>query len=154
MTSRVPRTGVLVCFLALVVGGGLGIGYATAPGEWYTTLATPSFTPPAWVFPIAWTVLYVLIAIAGWRTFVREAGGRSMKIWWLQLFLNFLWPIVFFGAHAIGMAFAIIMLLLSAIVLFIANVAPRDGLSALLFTPYAAWVAFAAILNGAIFAAN
>jgi benzodiazapine receptor len=57
----------LILFLLLVVGGGLAIGYFTAPGEWYAGLAKPSFNPPAWLFGPVWTVLYILIAVAGWR---------------------------------------------------------------------------------------
>src|SRR4051794_28977474 len=82
----------------------------TAPGEWYAALAKPSFNPPNWLFAPVWTVLYVLIAVAGWRTFERDQRGGPMKLWWAQLALNFLWSPVFFGAHRIGLALLIILL--------------------------------------------
>jgi len=144
----------LILFVALVLGGGLAIGYATAPGEWYGGLVKPSFNPPGWVFAPVWSVLYVLIAIAGWRVWRKSAAGSAMKVWWLQLALNFLWSPVFFAAHQIGLAFGIILLMLAAIIAFIALAWREERAAAWLFVPYAAWVAFAAMLNGAIFAVN
>jgi tryptophan-rich sensory protein len=144
----------LILFVALVLGGGLAIGYATAPGEWYGGLVKPSFNPPGWVFAPVWSVLYVLIAIAGWRVWRKGAAGSAMKVWWLQLALNFLWSPVFFAAHQIGLAFGIILLMLAAIIAFIALAWREERAAAWLFVPYAAWVAFAAMLNGAIFAVN
>jgi tryptophan-rich sensory protein len=142
----------LILFLVLVVGGGLAIGYVTAPGEWYAGLAKPSFNPPGWVFGPVWTLLYVLIAVAGWRVWRTDAGGTSMKLWWAQLVLNFLWSPVFFATHRIGLALVIILLLLATILAFIAWSSRQDRMAAWLFAPYAAWVAFAAVLNGSIFA--
>ena len=95
----------LILFLVLVIGGGLAIGFLTVPGEWYTGLAKPSFNPPNWLFAPVWTILYVLVAIAGWRIWRKDAGGRAMKLWWTQLVLNFLWSPSFFAAHQIGLAF-------------------------------------------------
>ena len=148
------RFGSLILFLVLVIGGGLAIGYLTAPGEWYAGLAKPSFNPPGWVFAPVWTVLYGLIAVAGWRSFVRDRAGWPMRLWWAQLALNFLWSPVFFAAHRIGLALLVILLLLAAILAFVAASWRRDRIAAWLFAPYAAWVAFASVLNGSIWALN
>ena len=144
----------LVLFLALVVGGGLVIGFLTAPGDWYAHLAKPSFNPPGWVFGPAWTVLYILIAIAGWRVWQRDRTGWPMKLWWAQLALNFLWTPVFFSAHQIGFALAVILVLLAVILSFILTSWRQDRAASWLFVPYAAWVAFASTLNGSIFVLN
>jgi translocator protein len=144
----------LILFLVLVVGGGLVIGYLTAPGDWYAQLDKPAFNPPGWVFGPVWTVLYILIAIAGWRVWRGDRGGVPMKLWWTQLGLNFLWSPVFFSAHQIGLALALILLLLAAILAFIAATRRQDRVAAWLFVPYAAWVAFASVLNASIFALN
>ncbi|MER9352609.1 tryptophan-rich sensory protein [Mesorhizobium sp. M0179] len=144
----------LLLFLILVLGGGLLIGYATLPGEWYASLAKPPFNPPNWVFAPAWTLLYVLIAVAGWRTWERERAGAAMKIWALQLVLNFAWSPTFFGAKQMGPALVVILALLASIALFIATVWNRDRVSGWLFAPYAAWVAFATLLNASLLLLN
>lgn len=144
----------LAAFLALMLGGGTAIGFLTLPGEWYAGLEKPSFNPPNWIFAPVWTTLYVLIAIAGWRIWIKGRNSAAMWLWWVQLALNFAWSPVFFGAHQIAAALAIILALFAAILLFIANAWRRDRSAALLFAPYALWVGFASILNGALFALN
>jgi tryptophan-rich sensory protein len=144
----------LILFFVLVVGGGLAIGYLTAPGEWYARLAKPAFNPPGWIFGPVWTVLYVLIAVGGWRVWQRDRTSWPMKLWWTQLVLNCLWSPVFFSAHQIGLALAVILLLLAAILAFIATAWRQDRAAAWLFTPYAAWVAFASVLNASLFMLN
>lgn len=150
MSGRAPITP----FVVLVVGGGMLIGFLTAPGPWYEALAKPSFNPPNWLFGPAWTILYVLIAIAGWRIWERERSGRAMQLWGLQLALNFLWSPVFFALHQIGLALLVVLLLLAAILAFVAVAWNRDRIAAWLFVPYAAWVAFASALNAALWQLN
>jgi translocator protein len=144
----------LILFLVLVLGGGLVLGSLTEPGAWYAGLIKPFFHPPAWLFGPVWTVLYILIAVTGWRTFECDRRGWPMKLWWTQLALNFLWTPVFFGAHQIGLAFLVILLMLAAILAFIATAWRQDRVAAWLFVPYAAWVAFASVLNGSLYLLN
>lgn len=144
----------LILFLALVLGGGLALGFLTAPGEWYAGLAKPSFNPPAWLFGPVWTMLYILIAIAGWRVWQCDRSGWPMTLWWVQLALNFLWTPVFFAAHQIGLALVVILLMLAAILAFIVTAWRLDRVAAWLFVPYATWVAFASLLNGSIWISN
>jgi len=141
-------------FLLLVIGGGLAIGYLTAPGEWYAGLTKPSFNPPNWIFGPVWTFLYVLIAVAGWRIFERDRHDWPMGLWWLQLVLNFLWSPLFFVAHRIDLALAVILLLLATILAFIVVAWRQHRTAAWMFLPYAAWVAFASVLNGSIWMLN
>jgi benzodiazapine receptor len=144
----------LILFLVLVLGGGLAIGYLTAPGEWYAQLTKPAVNPPGWIFGPVWTVLYVIIAVAGWRVWQRNRGGWPLKLWWAQLALNFLWTPIFFANHRIGLALVVILLLLAAILAFIATASRQDRVAAWLFAPYAAWVAFASVLNASLLALN
>lgn len=145
---------VMLFFVVLVLGGGLAIGYLTRPGEWYAQLAKPAFTPPGWLFGPVWTVLYIMIGIAGWRAWRTDRRGWPLKLWWLQLGLNFLWSPVFFTAHQVGLALIIILLMLVAILGFIASSWRQDRVAAFLFAPYVVWVAFAVVLNGSILALN
>jgi benzodiazapine receptor len=144
----------LILFLVLVLGGGLVLGFLTAPGEWYAGLAKPAFNPPGWIFAPVWTVLYVLIAVAGWRVWRSDRGGWPVKLWWAQLVLNFLWSPVFFAAHRIGLAFVVILLLLAAIIAFVVASWRQDRLASWLFAPYTVWVAFASVLNGSLYVLN
>ena len=147
------RAAIYVVFPIAVLGIGLLIGTVTRPDGWYAALAKPSFNPPGWVFGPVWTILYVLIAIAGARTF--EGGaGRAFSLWLVQMALNFAWSPVFFGLHRPGIALLIIAALLVTILMFIAYRWRGDRVSATLFVPYAAWVAFASVLNASIVALN
>lgn len=140
---------ILILFLAVTLGGGALIGTSNVQvlGGWYTALNKPPYNPPNWVFAPVWSILYVMIAIAGWRVWMRERGGSAMAIWFVQLALNFLWPPIFFGLQRPGAALIVIAALLVTIAMFIAQSWQSDRLAALLFLPYAAWTAFAALLN-------
>ncbi len=140
----------LALFLVLVIGGGLLIGFAARPDDWYARLAKPPFNPPNWVFAPVWTALYVMIAVAGWHTFARAPAGAAMAAWTGQLVLNFAWSPVFFRARRPDIALVIVTALLALIVAFIALTWTADPLAAWLFVPYAAWTAFATLLNAAI----
>lgn len=148
------RTLALVGFVVLVLGGGTLIGYLNLPGDWYAGLHKPFFNPPDWVFGPVWSVLYVLVAIAGWRIFCRVPFGMTMRVWWVQLVLNFLWSPTFFGLQLPGLGLVVIIALLVAIIGFIVLARRIARLAAWLFAPYALWVAFATLLNFSIWWLN
>jgi tryptophan-rich sensory protein len=139
-------------YFLLTVGGGWLIGYLNLPGAWHEGLVKPGITPPNWAFPLAWTILYVLIAIAGWR--VGRQSGRLRVLWRVQLALNFAWSPLFFSAHRMGVALADIGLLLIVILAFIAMAWRQDRAAAALFVLYGAWVAFATFLNISLLVLN
>jgi len=144
----------LAAFVLAVTAIGFAIGATNLPGGWYAGLNKPSFNPPNWVFAPVWSAIYVVIAVAGWRMWERAGQGLGRSLWATQMLLNFVWSPVFFSAHAIGAALAIIGALLVAIVSFIVSQWRNDRIAALLFLPYAAWVAFAASLNANIWLLN
>ena len=144
----------LVGFVLFVFGGGTLIGVSVPPGEWYAGLAKPPFNPPNWIFAPVWSVLYLLIAYVGWRLWCRNPAGLAMQVWFGQLALNFLWMPAFFGLQRPGLALFIVAAMLALIVLFIRLTWNRDRISAICFLPYAAWVAFASLLNLSIWWLN
>src|SRR5215207_1500307 len=119
----------LALFVVLVAGAGFATGLLNPPGGWYAALAKPWFNPPNWVFAPVWSIVYLLVAIAGWRTWERDRNSRAMTLWWA----------IFFTAHQPAVALAVILMLLVAILAFIARQWSGDGISAALFIPYAAW---------------
>lgn len=145
---------VLLGFIVLVLGGGTLIGLLTLPGDWYAGLQKPSFNPPPWIFGPVWTVLYILVAVAGWLVWSRDPKSLAMRMWIAQLVLNFLWSPAFFGLHKPGLALVVIVALLVAILGFMLQARRLDRLATWLFAPYLLWVAFATVLNAAIWWLN
>lgn len=140
-------------FLALCAGVALS-GVTFKPGEWHANLTKPGWNPPNWVFAPVWTVLYVMIAVAGWLVWKEEPLATAMAFWALQLVLNAVWSWLFFGLHRMDLGFFDIVLLWLAIVGFILTAWPVSQLAALLFVPYWLWVSFAAALNFSIWRLN
>ncbi len=142
---------VVACFLAAATG------IFFKPGDWYERLKKPSWRPPNWLFAPVWTVLYLMIAFAGWLVW-RSAGfggaTTALAFYALQLLLNALWTPVFFGLHRPDLGFAVIALLWLAIAATIVAFAPLNGVAALLMIPYLAWVSFASLLNFAVWRLN
>jgi translocator protein len=148
------RYGLLGLFIVVVMFAGALVGTQAGPGAWYLTLKKPSFNPPSWVFGPVWTLLYAMIAVAGFRTYCRDAKSSAFRLWCLQMLLNLAWSPTFFRAQAPGVALVVIVAMLSAIVAFVVHTWRRDRTSALVFIPYAAWVSFATVLNAALFWLN
>jgi tryptophan-rich sensory protein len=139
--------------------GGLS-GFATARGveSWYPTLIKPPFNPPSWVFGPTWTVLYIMMGVAAylvWRQGLGVPGVKfTLTIFVVQLALNGMWSILFFGMQSPGWAFAEILMLWLTILISATlfwRLAPAAGW---LMMPYLAWVSFAAVLNGSIWVLN
>lgn len=137
-------------FIVLTVAVGALIGINNVPGDWYQSLQKPFFNPPNWIFAPVWTTLYVMIAIAGARTWLRNPMGGRMQLWASQMLLNFMWSPLFFGMQSPAAALIVIVPMLICIIAFIVVTSSRDRISMGLFVPYAAWVAFATLLNASI----
>ena len=137
----------LAVFIALVIGvGGLVSGMAE-PGFWYADRVKPPLTPPTWVFPVVWTALYVMIAVAGWRIWVAAPHSTAMRFWSAQMLLNWAWSPIFFVAHWQWLAFGVLAGMALAIAGFALTAQKHDRLSSILFLPYLAWICFAGYLN-------
>lgn len=143
-----------LCLAASAVGAA---ATASSVGSWYQTLVKPSFNPPDWIFAPVWSALFFMMAIAGWRVWRRDGLGgarAAMALFALQLMLNMGWSIVFFGLRSIGAALAEILVLLLAIVATSVLLWQRDRVAGMLFIPYIGWVAFATVLNAALWQLN
>ena len=125
---------------------------------WYRTLKKPTFTPPDLAFPIAWTILYILIATSAYLVWKKRDKTQAFKtaaiIYFLQLFFNFWWSIIFFGLHQMLFALIVIISLLVLIILNISWFNRFRKSAAYLLVPYLLWVSFAALLNLSIFIFN
>lgn len=117
------------------------------PGPWYLQLKKPSWTPPGWVFPVVWTTLYIMIAIAGWKAWQTQGFGPLVAIWIAQLILNAMWSWIMFGKKQIDWALADAGGMWLSIAAFIVLAWPVNQTAALLFVPYLIWVSIAFLLN-------
>jgi len=144
--------------LPLVVGGLGAVATSRGVATWYPTLVRPSFAPPNWVFGPVWTTLYLMMGWASWL--VWRAGPErgevraALALYLVQLACNLAWSFLFFGLHMPGVAFVEILILLALILATIVRFAPISAAAAWLLGPYALWVAFASVLNGAFWWLN
>jgi tryptophan-rich sensory protein len=125
---------------------------------WYAYLNKPSFAPPNWVFGPVWTTLYALMGISIVLILEKKISRRkknmALILFGLQLFLNFLWSVVFFGGHQLLLSIFIIVFLWLSILSLIIMFKKISNFASLLLVPYLAWVSFASLLNISIFVLN
>ena len=143
----------LLVFFVLTAAAA-AFGAIFQPGGWYQTLIKPGWTPPNWLFGPVWTLLYIMIAIAGWLVWREQGISALVALWALQLLFNGAWSWIMFSQHQIGWAFADIVLLWGAIILFAVLAWPVAPAASLLFVPYIVWVSYAGALNFAIWRLN
>lgn len=146
----------LVALVLAVAAAGAAVTRPAIPG-WYASLDKPGFTPPNWVFAPVWTALYLMMAVAAWLVWRRPRRPdrtRALQLFGLQLALNLLWSVLFFGAQAVGAALIEIGLLLAAILATMRAFHRVARAAAWLLAPYLAWVAYAAALNATIWLLN
>ncbi len=146
--------------ICLVVGWIGARVTAPALADWYRPLAKPDWTPPDIAFPIVWTALYVLMGVAAWLVWRRSVGGNDPRRWVplvifiVQLALNSLWSLLFFGLHSPGLGLVEILVLLLAIVATIVAFRRVSPTAAWLLLPYLLWVGYATALNFAVWRMN
>lgn len=146
---------ILICQAAGFIGS-----FFTVPSieSWYATINKPSFNPPNWIFAPVWTTLFLLMGIALYRVWNKGIYTKYVKIaitiFGIQLLLNSLWSILFFGMESPLLGLIEIVFLWLAILFSIIYFSKVDKIAAYLLVPYIAWVSFAAILNAAIYMLN
>ena len=138
----------------LACGAAATTGIIFKPGQWYEALNKPDFTPPNWLFPVAWTLIYILLAWVGYRLAAIPGSQVLLALWAAQIALNALWTPVFFGAHRIVVGMVVISLLWLVVAAMILLALRFDVISGLLLLPYLAWLCVAAALNFTIWRKN
>ena len=144
----------------IYIGISLGVGALSAfltkdSMDIYESINTPPLTPPGWLFPVVWSILYVLMGVGAARVSkTRLPQNNALFVFFLQLGINFFWSIFFFNLRAFLFSFLWLLLLWLCIILMIKKFRARDRFSGLLQIPYLLWVTFAAYLNFAIWFLN
>jgi len=155
---RAQWFGLVTCGLAVAVTGALGALASIEARDFYATLAKPRWSPPPGVFSPVWTLLYVMIALAGWLAWRQRAPGAATRLaLWLyfaQLALNALWSWIFFRWHLGALALVEICVLWFAVLATLTQFWRVKPLAGALLLPYLAWVSFATALTAATWRLN
>lgn len=138
----------------LACGAAASTGIFFKPGQWYESLAKPGFMPPNWAFPVAWSIIYLLLAWAGYRLSLIPGSQVVLALWAAQIALNTLWTPVFFGAQRIFASMVILTLLWLVVALMVVMTLRLDVITGLILFPYLAWLCVAAALNFSIMRNN
>lgn len=129
-------------------------GIIFKPGAWYESLQKPSFTPPNWLFPVAWTTIYLLLAWTGYRLTLIPGSQSLLALWAAQIALNTLWTPVFFGANRIVAGMIILTVLWLVVAAMVVMALQLDVMTGLILFPYLVWLTVAAALNFSILRHN
>ena len=155
------KTNIVALIFSILLAQGVGFlsGFLSmTSSSTYENFNKPSFSPPGWVFPIVWTILFFLMAVAAYRIWMKGKSGedvtKALLLYGTQLFLNFLWSIIFFRFRLYAIAFLELLILLVFILLTTFEFFDIDKTAAYLMIPYIAWVSFAGVLNYTIWMLN
>lgn len=149
--------------LLIFTGISLATGYVgsivtgSSLDTWYLEIRKPVWTPPSWVFPVVWTSLFVLMGVSAWRVWAVSglaAGRVALTLFAVQLLLNFMWSVLFFGMRSPGLAMLEILVLILAIGATTVAFSRHDLVAAGMMAPYLLWTSFAAVLNFSIWRMN
>ena len=141
----------LITFLASAIGGFTTTSFKE---PWYSQIILPSFSPPSWVFAPVWTTLYIMMSVAIWKIWINSFDLKILKLYFIHLFFNGTWSIVFFGFHQIGLALINLIVILVFIIMLMKKYLIRDRFSFYLMIHYFLWSSYALILNSSIFLLN
>ena len=141
----------LVTFVASSIGGFVTSSFKE---PWYSEIILPTFNPPSWVFGPVWTTLYILMLVAAWIAWNKTSDKKILQVYFVHLFFNSLWSVIFFGFHQIFIALIDLGIILIFIIWLMKIYYQINKISFLLMMPYLLWSSYALILNGTIFYLN
>ena len=142
---------ILITFIASAIGG-----FTTSlfKEPWYSEIILPSYNPPSWVFGPVWTTLYIMMSVAIWQIWLNSFNNKTLKLYFIHMFFNASWSILFFGFHQIGLALINLFIILFFIILLMKIYIKENKLSFYLMAPYFLWSTYAFVLNLSIFLLN
>ncbi len=158
VTSNIKWKKLIVCVAIPLIVGGLSALISKSGFEKYAEMPKPALSPPSWLFPVVWTILYVLMGIASYRIFTAEGDMTKRKnaliFYGIQLFFNFAWTIVFFNFGLYLFAFIWLVVMWALIIVTMLKFYKIDKKAGFLILPYLLWVTFAGYLNFGVFLLN
>ncbi len=144
----------LVISILIPLGLGFIVGLLSGSSDGYKDIIQPSFAPPGWLFPVVWSILYILMGISDYLIKDNLNTNSSLKIYKIQLVVNLVWSFIFFKFKLFLLSFLWIILLIFLVVNMIKKYISINKTSAYLQIPYLLWIIFAAILNFSIYLLN
>ena len=141
----------LVTFVASGIGGFVTSSFKE---PWYSEIILPSFNPPSWVFGPVWTILYIFMSVAAWFAWKKTSDKKILQIYFIHLFFNSIWSVIFFGFHQIFIALIDLVIILIFIIWLMKIYYQVNKISFLLMTPYLLWSFYALVLNANIYYLN
>ena len=141
----------LVTFAASGIGGFVTSSFKE---PWYSEIILPTFNPPSWVFSPVWTALYILMSVAIWIVWRKTSDKKILKLYFVHLFFNAIWSVIFFGFHQIFIALIDLGIILVFIIWLMKIYYQINKISFLLMMPYLLWSTYALVLNATIFYLN
>ena len=141
----------IITFVASAIGG-----FTTSQFKepWYSSLTLSPYNPPSWVFGPVWTTLYVFMSVAIWKVWTKFYETKILIIYFIHIFFNASWSVVFFGFHEILLSLINLIIILAMVIYLTIIFKSRDNLSFLLMVPYLLWSSYALFLNASILILN
>ena len=147
MTKKKYLSLILILIIIFIASGVGGFTTTFFKEPWYSEIILPSFNPPSWVFAPVWTTLYILMSVAIWRVWITSFDQKILNIYFVHLFFNSTWSIVFFGFHQINLALLNLIIILIFIFILMRIYIRKNKLSFFLTLPYFFWSSYALVLN-------
>ena len=143
------KKALIVSILLAEAVGALSALFVRGETDWYKGLKRPPAAPPSWLFPVVWSILFLLMGIAAYRVYLVDSPKKNAALWLYggSLAVNFLWPLFFFRLKALGFSALWLALLLAVVLLVWRRFRDLDQIAGKLLIPYLLWLAFALYLN-------
>ena len=142
---------IIVTFSVSLLGGFVTNVYKE---PWYSQIILPSFNPPSWIFSPVWGTLYLMMSVGAWFAWNKTKNTRLLNLYFIHLFFNGIWSVIFFGFHSITLALIDLVIILLFIIVLLKAYYKMSLISFYLFLPYFLWSTFALVLNTSIFLLN